>query len=161
LYSYPDELTGAGQNVAIFAFNGTSPDPRGGYKLSSLQNYFEKVLGGKTPAIKDVVVQGPGNDPGPDSQASSAQGDSTGEVMLDMCVVGSVAPEANIFMYFSEFTSRGWLDGLNTAITDKNEIDVISISYGNPEDDPNGAWTAMGVQEVNRAWHHRVLRVGR
>ena len=152
LYSYPDEFTGAGQNVAIFAFNGTSPDPRGGYKLSSLQNYFEKVLGGKTPAIQDVVVQGPGNDPGPDSQASSAQGDSTGEVMLDMCVVGSVAPAANIFMYFSEFTSRGWLDGLNTAITDGNEIDVISISYGNPEDDPNGAWTAMGVQEVNRAF---------
>jgi len=44
LYSYPDELTGAGQNVAIFAFNGTGPDPRGGYKLSSLQNYFDKVL---------------------------------------------------------------------------------------------------------------------
>jgi kumamolisin len=152
LYSYPDEFTGAGQNVAIFAFNGTDPDPRGGYKLSSLQTYFESVLGGKTPIIQDVVVQGPGNDPGPDSQASDARGDTTGEVMLDMCVVGSVAPGANIFMYFSEFTSQGWLDGLNKAITDKNGIDVISISYGNPEDDPDGAWTAMGVQEVNRAF---------
>jgi kumamolisin len=152
LYSYPDEFTGAGQNVAIFAFNGADPDPHGGYKLASLQNYFEKVLGGKTPVIKDVVVQGPGNDPGPDSQASSARGDATGEVMLDMCVVGAVAPGANIFMYFTEFTDQGWLDALNEAITDDNKIDVISISYGNPEDDPNGAWTAMGVEQVNQAF---------
>jgi kumamolisin len=152
LYGYPNNLDGTGQNVAIFAFNGTGPDPRGGYKLKSLETYFQQVLGGKTPSIKDVVVQGPGNDPGPDSKSSDARGDATGEVMLDMCVVGSVAPGANIFMYFTEFTSQGWLDGLNQAITDANKIDVISISYGNPEDDPDGAWTAMGVQQVNQAF---------
>ena len=152
LYDYPSNLTGTGQNVAIFAFNGTGPDPHGGYKLASLQTYFEQILGGTTPVIQDVVVQGPGNDPGPDSQSSSQNGDATGEVMLDMCVVGSVAPGANIFMYFTEFTSQGWLDGLNQAITDANKIDVISISYGNPEDDPDGAWTAMGVQQVNQVF---------
>jgi len=150
LYNYPSNLAGAGQNVAIFAFNGTGPDLHGGYRLAALKTYFEQVLGGTTPAIKDVVVQGPGNDPGPDSPSSSQNGDATGEVMLDMCVVGSVAPRANIFMYFTEFTSQGWLDGLNQAITDANKIDVISISYGNPEDDPDGAWTAMGVQQVNQ-----------
>jgi kumamolisin len=152
LYSYPAALNGSGQNVGIFAFNGgNTPDPHGGYKLAALQNYFEKVIGGTTPKITEVVVQGPGNDPGPDSQASSGQGDSTGEVMLDLCVVGSVAPAANIFMYFTEFTSQGWVDALNEAITDANNIAVISISYGNPEDDPDGAWTAMGVQQVNQA----------
>ena len=152
LYAYPDTFTGFGQNVAIFAFNGTTPDPRGGYKLPALKNYFEKLLGGKTPVIKDVVVQGPGNDPGPDTRASERRGDATGEVMLDMCVVGSVAPGANIFMYFSEFTSQGWVDALHEAITDNNQISVISISYGNPEDDPQGAWTPMGVQLVNQAF---------
>ena len=152
LYGYPDTFTGSGQNVAIFAFNGTTPDPRGGYKLSALKNYFEKLLGGKTPTIKDVVVQGPGNDPGPDTPASERRGDATGEVMLDMCVVGSVAPGANIFMYFTEFTSQGWVDALHEAITDNNQISVISISYGNPEDDPQGAWTSMGVQVVNQAF---------
>jgi kumamolisin len=151
LYNYPANVTGAGQNIAIFAFNGTDPDPRGGYKLTALEKYFA-YLGGNTPTIQNVVVQGPGNDPGPDSRASNAKGDVTGEVMLDMCVVGSVAPGAKIFMYFTEFTSQGWLDGLNEAITDKNKIDVISISYGNPEDDPDGAWTAMGVQQVNQAF---------
>ena len=153
LYNYPSNLDGSKQNIAIFAFNGApSPDPRGGYSLAALKTYFEQVLGGKTPAIKDVVVQGPGNDPGPDTQASDQQGDSTGEVMLDMCVVGSVAPGANIFMYFTEFTSQGWVDALHQAMTDDNGISVISISYGNPEDDPSGAWSKMGVRVVNQAF---------
>jgi kumamolisin len=153
LYSYPANLDGSKQNIAIFAFNGAgSPDPRGGYSPAALTSYFEQVLGGKTPSITDVVVQGPGNDPGPDTQASDQQGDSTGEVMLDMCVVGSVAPGAHIFMYFTEFTSQGWLDALHQAITGDNAISVVSISYGNPEDDPEGAWTRMGVRVVNQAF---------
>ncbi len=153
LYSYPANLDGRQQNIAIFAFNGApSPDPRGGYSLPALNTYFEHVLGGKTPAITDVVVQGPGNDPGPDSEVSEQQGDSTGEVMLDMCVAGSVAPGAHLFVYFTEFTSQGWLDALHQAITDDHAISVISISYGNPEDDPQGAWSKMGVRVVNQAF---------
>lgn len=153
LYQYPPELNGSGENIAIFAFNGgSSPDPRGGYKMASLKAYFEHVLGASTPTITDVVVQGAGNDPGPDTKSSSDRGDSTGEVMLDICVVGSVAPGANIFVYFTEFTTQGWIDALSDAITDKNNISVISISYGNPEDDPDGLWTVMGVKQVNDAF---------
>jgi kumamolisin len=153
LYGYPADFDGSGQNIAVFAFNGgDSPDPRGGYKLSSLKTYFEQVLGGKTPPISDVVIQGPGNDPGPDTKASQERGDATGEVMLDLCVVGSVAPGAKIFVYFTEFTTRGWIDALNDAIAGDNNISVISISYGNPEDDPQGAWTAMGVKQVNEVF---------
>ena len=76
LYNYPSNLTGSGQNVAIMSFNG-APDgnPHGGYKLAALNTYFEKVLGGTTPQITNVVVSGPGNDPGPDTQASDQQGD--------------------------------------------------------------------------------------
>ena len=152
LYDYPRDLDGGEQNVAIFAFNGPpSPEPRGGYKLQSLKAYFEQVLGGRTPSITDVVVHGPGNVPGPETKQSGDQGDSTGEVMLDMCVVGSVAPGAKIFMYFTLFTSQGWIDALHEAITDNNQISIISISYGNPENDPSGAWTKMGVKVVNEA----------
>jgi kumamolisin len=153
LYNYPTNLTGTGQNVAIMSFNGaTDGDPHGGYNLAALKTYFEEVLGGVTPQITDVVVSGPGNDPGPDSPASEQQGDSTGEVMLDVCVVGSVAPGAHIFMYFTEFTTQGWVDAMQDAIAGDNDISVISISYGNPEDDPQGAWTAAGVQTVNQAF---------
>jgi len=153
LYKYPSNLTGSGQNVAIMSFNG-APDgnPHGGYSLAALNTYFEKVLGGTTPQITNVVVSGPGNDPGPDTSASDRRGDSTGEVMLDACVVGSVAPGAHIFMYFTEFTTQGWVDALQEAIAGDNDIAVISISYGNPEDDPQGAWTAAGVQTVNEAF---------
>lgn len=159
LYNYPSNLDGSKQNIAIFAFNGApSPDPHGGYSLAALNTYFGQVLGGKTPAIKDVVVQGPGNDPGPDTPASDQQGDSTGEVMLDMCVVGSVAPGASIFMYFTEFTSQGWVDALHEAMTDDNAISVISISYGNPEDDPSGAWSKMGVRVVNQAFQAAIAK---
>jgi kumamolisin len=153
LYDYPSSLTGKGQNVAIMSFNG-APDgnPHGGYSAAALKTYFVNVLGGTMPTMTNVVVMGPGNDPGPDTNASDNQGDSTGEVMLDACVVGSVAPGANIFMYFTEFTTQGWVDALQDAIAGANDISVISISYGNPEDDPQGAWTASGVQTVNQAF---------
>jgi kumamolisin len=151
LYNYPANLDGSNQNIALFAFNGGGGDPHGGYNPAALKVYFEQVLEGTMPTITDVVVQGPGNFPGPDSRASDKKGDATGEVMLDLCVVGSVAPKARIFMYFTEFTSQGWVDAFNQAITDDNNIGVISISYGNPEDDPNGAWTLMGVKQVDQA----------
>ena len=79
-------------------------------------------------------------------------GNSTGEVMLDVCVIGSVAPGAHIFMYVTEFTTQGWVDALQEAITGDNDIAVISISCGNPEDDPQGAWTPAGVETVNQAF---------
>ena len=39
--------------------------------------------------------------------------------MLDMCVVGSVAPGAKLFMYFTVFTSQGWVDALRTLHPDE------------------------------------------
>jgi len=152
LYDFPSAADGAGQNVAIFAFNGGGAgDPRGGYSLSALKTYFQTVLKGTAPTIKDVVVQGPGNDPGPDTPQSSENGDATGEVMLDLCVVGSLVPRAHLFVYFTEFSNQGWIEALHEAITDNNNISVISISYGNPEDDPQSAWTTSGVKLVNDA----------
>jgi kumamolisin len=153
LYDYPSEFDGSGQNFAIFAFNGgNSPDPRGGYRLPALKTYFQTLLKGTGPTITDVVVQGPGNNPGPDTPQSSQRGDATGEVMLDLCVAGSLAPAAKLFVYFTEFSNQGWIEALHQAITDDNNISVISISYGNPEDDPNSAWTISGVKLVNDAF---------
>jgi kumamolisin len=154
LYDFPTEYDGTGQNLAIFAFNGgDAPDPRGGYSAAALKTYFETVLKGKMPSISDVVVQGPGNTPGPDTKTSSKNGDSTGEVMLDLCVAGTIAPAAKIFVYFTEFSTQGWVEALSQAITDPNNISVISISYGNPEDDPNSLWTTSGINLVNQAFH--------
>jgi kumamolisin len=157
LYNYP-AFDGTGQNVAIFAFNGPQKAQQGGYSLSALKSYFTTVLGQQTPVITDVVVQGPGNDPGPDTAASNKQGDATGEVMLDMCTVGAIVPGAHLFLYFSEFTSQGWVNILHESIAGTNNISVISNSYGNPEQDPNSAWSKMAVSVVNQALEAAVAR---
>jgi kumamolisin len=152
-YSYPtgNGSNGSGQCVAILAFN--DPEAHGGYKLDALTTYFSKVLGQPVPEIVDVVVMGPGNDPGDDGQVGEQRGDSSGEIMLDMQVVGGIVPGAKIVMYFTEFTERGWVDAITTILTDTtNNPSVISCSYGNPEDDPRSAWTVMGIKTVNTAF---------
>jgi kumamolisin len=151
LYAYPAGHDGSGECVAILAFNG--PDTPGGYSLDALKTYFERLLRQPTPEIVDVVVLGPGNDPGDDGPQGEASGDSSGEVMLDMQVVGGIAPGARIVMYFTEFTERGWVDAITTILTDgTNDPSVISCSYGNPEDDPRSAWTQMAIDTVNQAF---------
>jgi kumamolisin len=148
LYSYPAGADGSGQCVAILAFN--DPVAHGGYQLDALTTYFEQVLHQSAPEIANVVVAGPGNDPGDDGIVGERRGDSSGEIMLDMQVVGGIAPGARIVMYFTEFTERGWVDAITTILTDgDNNPSVISCSYGNPEDDPRSAWTTMAINKVN------------
>jgi kumamolisin len=138
---------GAGQCVAVLAFNGEST--KGGYKPSALEGYFTGTLKQAAPKITDVVVQGPGNDPGDGSEDS----DASGEVLLDLCTVGGVVPGANVAVYFTEFTEEGWVNAIKAAVADTtNKPKVISCSYGNPEDEPRGAWTEQAVKLVNGAF---------
>jgi kumamolisin len=78
--------------------------------------------------------------------------------MLDLCVLGSVAPGAKIFLYFTEFTSQGWVDAVHRIATDGNDCAVLSISYGDREDDPQGAWTGMGIHVVDQAFEAAMAR---
>src|SRR5262249_49752984 len=72
VYRFPSKLTGRGQGIAILAFNGGHRgDPQGGYSRGALRTYFQRVLHGRMPTIENVVVRGPGNDPGPDTTASA------------------------------------------------------------------------------------------
>jgi kumamolisin len=144
---------GAGQCVAVLAFNGqimsTEQSALGGYRADELDSYFTDTLKQAAPAITDVVVQGPGNQPG-----GGEGDDATGEVLLDLCTVGGVAPGANLAVYFTEFTEEGWVNAIKTAVADTtNKPKVISISYGNPEDDEaKGLWTGQAVKLVNGAF---------
>jgi kumamolisin len=138
---------GAGQCVAVLAFNGEGT--KGGYEASALEGYFTNTLKQAAPKLTDVVVQGPGNDPGNGSEES----DATGEVLLDLCTVGGVVPGADVAVYFTEFTEEGWVNAIKAAVADTtNKPRVISCSYGNPEDEPKGAWTAQAVKLVNGAF---------
>ncbi len=152
MYGFPASYDGTGETVAVFVFNGaigSGVSAPGGYQLSLLTEYFTNVLGMNPPTLTDVVVQGPGNQPGDGTNPY----DVSGEVYLDLCIVGSLAPGAKIAVYFTEFSEQGWVEAINRAVTDTvNNPSVISISYGNPENDPNSAWSQAGIQQVNQAF---------
>jgi len=119
-YNFPTGVTGAGQTIGIIELGG-------GYTASDLSTYFSG-LGIPEPKITAVSVDGATNSPGDPNGAD-------GEVGLDIEVAGSIAPGANIAVYFTTNTSQGFLDALTTALHDtaNGPPSVISISWGSPE----------------------------
>jgi kumamolisin len=133
LYQFPMDVTGAGQTVAILELGG-------GYKPADLKTYFSS-LGVDEPDVASVSVDGGKNAP---TNANSADG----EVLLDIEVVGSVAPGAKIVVYFAPNTSQGFQDALTAAIHDAtNKPSVISISWGSAE----STWTAQAMTAFDSA----------
>jgi kumamolisin len=135
LYDFPAGLDGTGQCVAVIELGG-------GYAAQDLQTFFAKV-GIPLPNIVSVSVDGASNSPmnnpnGPD-----------GEVMLDIEVIGSVAPKAQIVVYFAPPSDAGFLDAITTAIHDtQHSPSVISISWGGPET----TWTSQAMQAMDQAF---------
>ena len=144
LYSFPAGLNGTGQCIGILEFGG-------GFGADDLTSYFTN-LGITPPKVVAVSVDGTPNTPGTDPN-------SDGEVMLDIEVAGAVAPGATIAVYFANFTVKGWVDALTTAIHDTvNKPSVISISWGFAEQEPldgksksSTIWTQAAVNTVNQA----------
>ena len=69
--------------------------------------------------------------------------------MLDIEVIGSIVPAANIVVYFGPNTDAGFLDAVTTAIHDTtNKPSVISISWGGPE----SAWTPQAMTAMDEAF---------
>ena len=134
LYDYPAGLDGTGECVAILELGG-------GYRNADLKAYF-KHLGLAVPAVTAVSVDGGHNQP-----TGSATGPD-GEVMLDIEVVGAIAPKARIAVYFAPNTDRGFLDALSTAVHDNlRKPTVVSISWGGPE----ASWTAQAMTAFDQA----------
>jgi kumamolisin len=131
LYNFPTGLSGQGQCIGIIEFGG-------GYRMSDLHAYFQ-MLGLATPNIVAVAVGGAFNSP---SNINSPDV----EVMLDIEVAASVAPGAQIVVYFAPNTTLGWLRGIGTAIHDSfHQPSVISISWGGPEE----TWTRQALRAMN------------
>ena len=134
LYGFPSG-TGAGQCVAIIELGG-------GYRPADLQAYFAE-LDVASPKVSAVSVDHGNNTPTGDANGPD------GEVMLDIEVLGSIVPAANIAVYFGPNTDAGFLDAVTTAIHDmKNRPSVISISWGGAE----SAWTAQAMTAMDDAF---------
>jgi len=133
LYQFPLDVDGAGQTVGILELGG-------GYKTADLKNYFSG-LGIEEPEVVSVSVDGGANTP---TKANS----SDAEVLLDIEVIGSIAPGAQIVVYFAPNTDQGFQDGLTTAIHDTtHKPSVISISWGGAE----STWTAQAMTALDSA----------
>ena len=144
LYGFPTGLDGKGQCVAIIELNTPNDQQKlgTGYSTPDLKTYFKK-LGIAMPAITAVGVSGGANLPGINL-------DADGEVMLDVEVVGAIAPGAHIAVYFAPNTSQGFIDALNAAVHDVvRKPSVVSISWGGPEDAPyTTAQMRKGMEQV-------------
>jgi kumamolisin len=93
------------------------------------------------PRITAVSVDGVRNRPGVDAHADS-------EVMLDVEVIGAVAPGAELLVYFAPKSDRGFIDAVTTAVFDPRGPSVISISWGDAE--PN--WTDQARAAMDDAF---------
>ena len=113
----------------------------GGSRSSDLKAYFQQ-LGIPAPKVVSVLVDHAHNRPdGPDG--------ADGEVMLDIEVVGAVAPGATIAVYFAPNTDQGFLDAVTTAVHDTtHRPSVLSISWGGPE----VTWTGAAMDAMDQAF---------
>jgi kumamolisin len=133
LYGFPSGA-GAGECVALIELGG-------GFVPSDLDSYFG-ALGVGSPTVIAVSVDHANNSP-----TGSANGPD-GEVMLDVEVVGGIAPQAKIAVYFAPNTDAGFLDAITTAIHDtNNRPSVISISWGGAE----SSWTSQAMSAMDSA----------
>ncbi len=135
LYNFPPG-TGQGECVGIIELGG-------GERTADLSAYFSALGIGSAPKVTVVSVDHGQNDPTGDPNGPD------GEVMLDIEVVGAIAPQANIAVYFAPDTDAGFLDAITTAIHDAtNKPSVISISWGGAE----SSWTQQSLSAFDSAF---------
>ncbi|MCX5292452.1 MULTISPECIES: protease pro-enzyme activation domain-containing protein [unclassified Streptomyces] len=123
IYRFPPGTDGSGHTIGVVELGGGIPE-------GDLDAYFA-MLGIPTPRV-DVVEVGSG---------SNAPGDpADGEVMLDIEVIGALAPGARQVVYFAENSAQGFADAVSTAVFADPTPTAVSISWGQRED----LWTAQG-----------------
>ena len=124
------------------ALPGSERDPLPGARAGEAADHTEH-LGIPVPSVSAVSLDGGQNAPTGDPRSAD------GEVMLDIEVAGSVAPGANIVVYFAPNTSKGFLDAVTSAVHDTvNRPSVISISWGAAE----ALWTRSALLALEGAF---------
>ena len=134
-YNFPNSVDGTGECIAIIELGG-------GYNPDDLSTYWNQMNLSKVPTVTSVNVGNGSNSPGDPNGAD-------GEVMLDIEVAGSIAPGAEIVVYFADNTDAGFLNAITTAVHDTtNKPSIISISWGGPESN----WTSAAMTSMDQAF---------
>jgi kumamolisin len=139
LYDFPSGLDGTGQVVGIVELGG-------GYSPKDIQTYCSG-LGITPPSVSSVSVDGVSNSPTGDPNGPD------GEVLLDIEIIGTIAPKSSVFVYFAPNTDAGFVDAVNSAVHDsERKPAVVSISWGSAESE----WTSQGIQSLDQAFQDAV-----
>lgn len=133
-YHFPADTDGTGQSVSIIELGG-------GFDQSDLDTYFSG-LGIPAPTVTAHGVDGATNVPG--GEPSGADG----EVLLDVEVIGALAPAAQITVWFAPNTDQGFVDAVSDAVHASPTPTAVSISWGQSED----AWTAQARTALDQAF---------
>ncbi len=121
-YQFPTGQDGTGETIGIIELGG-------GYSDADVAAYFSSAGVNRTGTLTAVPVDGS------DNAGENDPNGADGEVQLDIEVAGSVAPGANITVYFGPNQGSGFTDAISAAVNDStNSPSVISISWGGPED---------------------------
>ncbi len=134
IYQFPQDTDGTGHTVAIIELGG-------GFDQADLDTYFTGIGVTTSPKVTAVGVDGASNKPGQDPQGAD------GEVLLDIEVIGGLAPGANVLVYFAPNTDSGFVDAVSQAAHADPTPVSMSISWGQSEDQ----WTAQARNAFDQA----------
>jgi kumamolisin len=132
-YQFPAGTDGTGQTAGIIELGG-------GFASSDLDTYFAS-LGLTTPSVTAVGVDGASNVPDQDPQGADV------EVLLDIEMLGSLAPGATQYVYFAPNTDQGFIDAVTTAVHATPTPVAVSISWGGSE----SQWTSQAMTALDSA----------
>lgn len=139
-YGFPtDRYTGKGQTVAVISLGGP-------VDMGAVKDEFES-LGVPMPKIREKTATPPPIDPQQDKMGS-------GEVQMDVQVVGSICPDAVITVYRGAADAAGFAAAVQAAVDDGQS--VISISWGTSETTLSDC---AGMEAALRAAHDKGLTV--
>ncbi len=126
LYNFPLEQDGSGQKVGILEFGGS-------YNLRDLDDYFAAARIHR-PSVTDVLVDG----------GIQKQDGAEGQVTLDIEIIGTLAPKADLRVYFGgSFNAQTWDHSIRHAISDG--VSVLCIGWGSAESE----WSPQDLALVN------------
>ncbi|MFE2431293.1 peptidase S53 [Streptomyces sp. NPDC059373] len=127
IYGFPQGTDGTGHTVAVIELEA-------GFTQGDLDTYFSGLGITPTPTVVAVGVDGASNAPQGDPSGAD------GEVLLDIEVIGALAPGARQIVYFAPNTAQGFADAVTTAVHADPTPTAVSISWGAPEN----RWARQG-----------------
>ncbi|NMO51838.1 S8 family serine peptidase [Actinoplanes sp. TBRC 11911] len=144
-YHFPTSYSGAGYSLGIVELGGAVND-------ADLEQYFGR-LGLPVPVVEAISVNGAPIE-------STGPGGADTEVMIDIEISATLAPEAKVNVYFGENSEDGFYraiaaaGGVNpeTFEDEGHRNTVVSISWGQPEN----LWNPDTMDQFNTLLH--VLR---